>query len=361
MTTTTTELIKVDPKEFGLEETKATAIEQSFLPKIVERDGYVQVYENLLTKEITRQVCEEAATLRRKLVKVRTGIADIHKVEKAFYLASGRYVDALKNKHTLPIEQMEETLSNIEKHFENIEKERLEKLQIERIEAIAPYITDTTGLDFRTMQQEVFDAYLVAKKQAYFDFKAAEKAAEEERLAKELAEKAEQERIKLENERLKKEAEEREAILKAEREKAEKERLEVEAKIQAEREKIQAEERKKAEELAKKQAAEKAKQDAILKAEQELKAKLEAELEAKHKEEEKIEQDRLAEIKRKEAEAAKLAKAGDKAQLNAWVQSMLIEGIGTESMKQESIDVANSIMAKFESFKLWAKQEIEKL
>jgi len=34
-------------------------------------------------------------------------------------------VDALKNKHTLPIEQMEEKLAEIEKYYENLEKERI--------------------------------------------------------------------------------------------------------------------------------------------------------------------------------------------------------------------------------------------
>lgn len=358
----TNQLIKVNPNEFGLEETKANEMVSGLQPIFAEREILAAQYAEIITKEINAATIKEAKELRNRIVKNRTqGIEAWHKVNKEFYLRGGQFVDAIKRKEVAENERMEANLSDIEKHYENIEKERLDKLQIERVEAISPYVTDTTGLDFRTMQQEVFDAYLAAKKQAYFDFKAAEKAAEEERIAKELAEKAEQERIRLENEKLKKEAEEREAILKAEREKAEQERLAVEAKIQAEREKIQAEEKKKADELAKKQAEDKAKQDAILKAEQEAKAKIEAELKAKKEAEEKIEQDRLADIKRKEAEAAKLAKAGDKAQLNAWVESMLINGIGTESMKQESIDVANSIMTKFESFKSWAKQEIEKL
>jgi len=60
-------------------------------------------------------------------------------------------------------------------------------------------------------------------------------------------------------------------------------------------------------------------------------------------------------------EAEKLAKLGDKAQLKAWVDSMLIKGIGTEKMKPESIAIANSIFSKFEAFKKWALTEIESI
>lgn len=356
------ELVKINPSEFGLEETKANEMVSGLQPIFAEREILSAQYAEIIIKEIDQATCKEAKELRNRIVKNRTqGIEAWHKVNKEFYLRGGQFVDAIKRKESAENERMEANLLEIEKHFENIEKERIEKIQVERIELISPYVQDTTGLDFRTMQQDVFDAYLAAKKQAYFEFIEAEKKAEELRIAKEKQEAEERERIRLENERLKKEAEEREALLKAEREKAEKERLEVEKRIQAEREKVEAEERKKAEILAKQQAEEKAKQDAILKAEQEAKAKIEAELKAKQEAEAKAEQERLAEIKRKEQEAAKLAKAGDKAQLNAWVESMVISGIGTDSMKQESIDVANSIFAKFESFKLWAKQEIDKL
>ena len=107
------EISKIDPKEFGLEESQAATVESAFMPKIVERDGLKPIYEQLLTQEITPALCLEAKVLRLKLVKVRTGIAEIHKTQKAFFLAAGRYVDAWKTKETLPVEQMEENLEAI--------------------------------------------------------------------------------------------------------------------------------------------------------------------------------------------------------------------------------------------------------
>ena len=96
------ELILVDPKEFSIEEAKAKTIESSFMPKIVEFNGYKKVYQTIIESEISKENCKQAVDLGRKLVKVRTGIAEIHKTEKAYYLAAGRYVDALKNKLTEP-------------------------------------------------------------------------------------------------------------------------------------------------------------------------------------------------------------------------------------------------------------------
>ena len=109
------EITIIDSKDFGLTEDKAIQITQSFLPKIAEFNGYIEVYNLIITEDITEETISKANSLRKKLVKVRTGIADVHKAEKAFYLASGKYIDALKNKHTLPVLQMEEKLEEIEK------------------------------------------------------------------------------------------------------------------------------------------------------------------------------------------------------------------------------------------------------
>ena len=145
--------------------------------------------------------------LRLKLVKVRTGIADIHKSQKSFFLASGKFVDAWKNKETLPVTQMEEGLSKIEKHFERIEAEKLEKLREERSVILEKFDVNPGIGDPALMSDDVWKHYI---KSVESDYKAqieAEKKAEAERIAKQKAEIEEQKRIKVENERLKKEAE----------------------------------------------------------------------------------------------------------------------------------------------------------
>lgn len=350
-----TQIVLIDPKEYGLEELKASQIEQSFAPKLVERNGYVAVYEQLLTKEITKEVSKEAGDLRKKLVKVRTGIADIHKTEKAFYLASGRYVDALKNKLTLPIEQMEEQLTAIEKHYENIEKQRIENLHNERLAMIMPYLDDVTGLSFGSMEQDVFNAYLTAKKQAHADKIAAELKAEQERIEREEKEAAEREAQRIENERLKKEAEKRESEIKAEREEAARKQKELDDKLAAEKaaaDEALRIEREKADAERKRIEAE---NEAKLAAERAEREKVVAELKAKQEEELKAENERKQAEAKAAKEAEKLAKAPIKKQLTAWVQEF--------SVPQNTIEHATKtlIEEKFVAFKVWANSEIEKI
>lgn len=167
----------LNPEEFGIDLKKATGIEASFLPKKVETEGFMKVYENIINKEINKETCKEARELRLQLVKVRTGISDIHKAEKEFFLLSGRYVDALKNKLTEPVKQMEEKLLDIEKYFENEEKKRKEELRAYRESQLEPYGTDTTFISLDLMSDDQF-LDLLSKEQLSFETR---KREEEER------------------------------------------------------------------------------------------------------------------------------------------------------------------------------------
>lgn len=366
-----TEIIKVDPKEFGLESNQVTTIEQAFLPKIQEREALAEIYNGLITGEITPELCKQAKEVRLKLVKVRTGIADIHKSQKAFFLSAGRFVDAWKNKETLPVEQMEEKLSEIENYYVNIEKERVAKLSEQRKNEALQY-TDYPAGELGLMSDFVYNAYLTGLKVAYDARIAAEKKAEEERIEaerkaalnsdrkaktirlveyidnyesvyfgdmsegefmeivniaieKRTAKEDEQARIKSELESAKVEAERKEKEMAKERAKADAERKALEEKARAEAEKA-------------------AKEKAALEAE--LKAKADAEaaqLKAKQ------EAERLAKI-----EAEKAAKAPRKEKLTMWVDGFIIPTFEGDS-------VADEITDKFEAFKRWAKSEIEKL
>ena len=323
-----TQVTKIDPKEYGLEEKQVQTIEQAFAPKIAERDGYIERYNKIIKTELTESLCNEAGDLRKKLVKVRTGIAEIHKTQKAFFLAAGRFVDAWKNKETAPIEQMEENLGKIEKHFIIIEQERIAKLESDRAELLKQY-TDIMPMSLGLMQEDVFQAYLSAQKVAYESRIEAEKQAELDRIAKEKAEAEERERIRIENEALKQAAIEREKAIEAERIEAAKKQKAIEDAARAEREKAEEERAKLAAEL-------KAKQEAELKAKQEA---------------EKAEQLRIEYEK-------KAAKAPDKDKLKAFITSITLPVL-PNLKTAESKATASVITAKFEAFKTWANQQIE--
>ena len=360
------EVVKVDSKQFGLEENKASEIESSFLPMKTEIEGLNKVYEELINAEITEELSVKAKSFYTLLKKVNGNNDRIHKSQKAYFLAGGKFADALKNKNKDIIDVMKEKTLSIVNHFEKLEEERIIKLSESRAEEITPFLHPEAQqpIDLGYMADDVWSNYLLGAKASYEARIKAKEEAENVRLEAEkkaelerLAELAEQERIRKENELLKKQAEEKEAErlaeLKAidEKEKAaqlERERL---AKIEANKKaKIEAEVKAKADaEKAEFERKLKIANDAKLKAEKEVKAKADAE---------KAEKERLANVEAEKLEALRKADlAPEKEKISKWIDSMLISPIGTDGISDEGIVICNSIFEKFSAFKAWAQTQ----
>lgn len=329
------ELVKLNASDYGLEETKAKEISEFFKPMLDTMESFEYEFNDIVKLEINDETCAKAKELRNRYVKVRTGTSKIHKELKQFYLQGGRFVDGFKNAQLMASNGKEEKLMSIEKHFENIEKERLENLQEERVSELSKYLEDAEERILCDMDKEVWNAYISTKKKDYLDKIEAEKEAEKERLEKERLEKEAIEKQRIENEKLKKEAEAIELLI-------EKERKENEAILKQERLKAE-KEAKRLKDIA----------DAKLKKELEAKAKIELELKRKQIAEAEAKKEKeSAELKAKK-EAEKLAKAPIKKQLNIWVDTFELPHLRTDN------DKAVEIKKRFESFKKWAKTEIE--
>ena len=280
-----TELVKIDPAEYGLTEDKAKQVSSMFKPMLEKMEELETEFNEVVELDMSEETCAKAKEVRLKYVKVRTGTAKIHKELKAFYLQGGRFVDGWKNAQLMASQGKEEKLQEIEKYYENLEKERIANLQAERAAMLGQYEVETIPGNLGEMEDLVWDNFLAGTKANYEARIAAEKKAEEERIAREKAEQEERERIRKENERLKAEAEA--ARIQAEKEAAE--RAEA-ARIEAEKRAKEEAERKAKEEAAKKE------HEAQLKKEREEKERIAAELKAKQE----------AERKAKEAEAARV-------------------------------------------------------
>jgi hypothetical protein len=278
-------LVKINAAEYGLEESKAKEIAQMFKPMLDRMEALEVQFNEVMGRDIEPETIQMARDLRLAYVKVRTGTAEIHKKAKAHTLQVGRFIDGWKNTQLLASQGNEEKLREIEDHFVNIEKARIAKLQEERSIELQKY-TEYVPADVGAMDEEVWKNYLSGVKLNYDARVEAERKAEKERIAKEKAEAEERERIRVENEKLKKEAEARE--------KAEKARIKKEEAEQKAREEREAEER--------------AKHEAALKKEREAKAKAEAELKAKHEAEQKAREEEEARIQKELAkgDAAKV-------------------------------------------------------
>lgn len=329
---------EINPVEFGIEPVKAKEMLSGLSIAYSEREVLKQSYIDVIELPITKENLSSFKELRLKIVKNRTqGFESWHKTNKAFYLAGGRFVDAIKNKEVLENEQMESKLLEAEKFFENQEKERIQKLHDSRIELIKQYREDVTGLELGNMDEQIFQDFLSGAK-TRFENEQKQREAEVKRIeAERLAEIERQKAIEAENAKLKSEAEAKQKAL-------EKERAEALAKQKT----IQDAADKKARE-------EKAKQDAILKAEQEAKAKVEAELQAKKEAEAKAESERIAKEKAEKLEAEKLAKAPIKKQLSVWVNSFEIPTVGVDN------ETSKEIKEKFEAFKKWSLTQVNNL
>lgn len=318
------QIVKINPKDYGLTETKAKEIEAMFAPMLQKMVELEQEFNELSKLEISKETCQKARELRLKYVKVRTGTAEIHRELKAFYLNGGRFVDGWKNAQLFASQGMEEKLSAIENHFENLERERISKLQDKRSNELLKYDVDYIPENLGLMPDDVWNNFLLGTKTNYENRKEAERKAEQERIAKEKAKAEERERIRKENEQLKKQAEERERLAKIEAEKRAKEEAERQKKLKAERKEREERERQEREQY-----------EAELKKEREEREKVEAELKAKREAKE-------AEIKAKAEAERKALLAPDKKKLKILAEQ--IQLITYPSVKsQEAFEIVQKV------------------
>ena len=329
---------EIKPDLFGLELAKAQEMTSGLSTTIAEREVLRNAYIDVIGLEINAENLPIFKDLRLKIVKNRTqGIEKWHKANKAFYLAGGRFVDAVKNKEIVVNEEMESKLLEAEKFFENLEKQKAKELNDARIAKILPYLENAENMNFAEFSDEDFDDLVFAKK-ARFENAEKEREAEALRIETErLAEIERQKAIEAENARLKAEAEAKEIELKKER-----------AVALAKQKEIQDEADKKARE-------EKAKQDAILEEQRKENARIAKELQDKKDAEIKAENERLAKIEADKKEAEKLAKAPVKKQLSIWVDSFELPECTTYNA------TSKEIAEKFEAFKKWAKSRVDSI
>jgi len=268
-------IIKMEAPELAvIEASKALQIKATFEPMVKMLEQFEGGFNDIVVKaekEITLEVVGEAKRLRIDIGKVRIATEKLRVEQKEEYLRAGKAIDGVANILKWAVSDKEDKLKEIENYFELQEKERKNKLQLERVELLKLYVEDASDRDLAGMEEDVWVAYLAAKKKDYEDQIEAARLAEEERKAKEKEAEEERERLRIENEKLRLEAEKR---AEEERERLKKEAEELEAR------------RKKEDEERKEREVKEAEQKAITdKLEKELREKREAEEKAKADEE----------------------------------------------------------------------------
>ena len=351
-------LVKFEaPELMEIEDSRANQIRETFEPMAEMLEGFEDKYKSLVEESkngIDSEITAKAKRLRLDIRKVRTETDKLHKEVKHRYLIAGRAVDGVRNILKNAVYEREENLEKIEKHFENLERERIEKLQKERVEKLSKYVEDAEERDLGNMEEDVWNAYFSAKKQAWEDEQEAIRKAEAERKEREEKEtllnkrresiwklgdffdyenltletsEDEFQKMVFEAEKKKKDHEKEQEKLRIEAEKREKQ-------LQKEREEREAERKKREKQLEK----ERQKREEAERKERERKEKERKEREEKEKAE-------------REAAAAPVRK-----RMKSWVDSFELPQLpGDEN------EASKDIQQKFESFKKWAKDRADQI
>src|SRR3990167_6911036 len=198
-------------KETGLMPTKAEVIIKSFVGFLEQAEEWEAKAKQIVITDISQtKEMREAREARLALKDIRVKTENVRKELKEQSLREGMAIDGVANIVKALVIPIEEHLERQEKFVEIREETRKEKVNVERMAMMAMFIPDTSVYNLKEMSDEAFQKLLETSKIAYEAVLAAEKKAEQERVALEKAQVEEQKRIKLENEKMKKEAEARE-------------------------------------------------------------------------------------------------------------------------------------------------------
>lgn len=347
------ELVKA--KEFEIEETKAIELTKGLKIPLKEREVLLEEFDKISKLDVSAENIKKFKELRIKFKNNRTkGIVAWHKTTKAFFLAGGKFVDSIKNAEILINEQCEAKLEEAEKFQEIQEAKRISELTIKREAELEPFELEIIPPNLGSIDNATWEAMKLGYK-ASQDAKIKAEKEEAERIEKERleAEKLEAERLRIEQlekdrrfktSRLVEYIKDYDTIVFAELSEAEFEKtcksaIDARAKHEAEQEAIRVENEKlKAEAIKREEEAEKQRieQKKIADKKEADRIKKEAEEKAERKRLQKIEDDKKAKLE----EERRLAKEkADRLEREA------------EEKRQEEIKAEKERLAKAEADK----------
>jgi hypothetical protein len=206
-----------------------------------EAGKIIKDYESIVvTSEDQLDIMAEAKTKRLLLKRVRTTVENKRKELKEDSLRTGKAIDAVAKyiKDTItPVEnylELQEMFAKTQQAKRDAEKREL------RLKQLTPYTDNPFMYDYFSMTEEMFTELVDTLKLQHERKLEEERRVEEQRIAKEKFEAEEQERVRAENLKLRKEAEERDAREIKERKQREAEQRIAQDKLDEERKKREA-------------------------------------------------------------------------------------------------------------------------
>lgn len=195
-------------------------------------------HDIVVTSEDQVTEMAKARAARLNLKSIRVDVEKTRKELKEQSLREGKAIDGMANIIKALIIPEEERLEKQEKFAEVMAQKRKNDQYIKRVELLAPYVDDISVYNLLEMDEPVFQQLLDNSMKAHAAQLEAERRAEVERKQEAERKAKEDERVRLENIKLKKEADEREKEFakqrKLDEEKAKKEKEASDKKLAAE-------------------------------------------------------------------------------------------------------------------------------
>jgi hypothetical protein len=200
--------LEIVVKESGVIASKAQILVDSFKPLYFSALDLADKAKDITVTDITQvEEMAKAKEIGKALQRVRLDADEIRGNLKEESLREGKAIQSVFNVIKKFIEPIEESLKEKEKFAERAEQARLDAIQVERVQTLGKYVDDISIYNLREMTEDVFNNLVDINKKAYEDRQEVIRLAEVDRIAKENEVKAENERIRLENETLKAEKE----------------------------------------------------------------------------------------------------------------------------------------------------------
>ena len=203
------ELLILNAKDFNLTIERLEQIKEPFIPLAEEYKTYIWQIETTLNefkeKWISIDLENKAKRLKLYIAKIRTATKKTKDIEKDWVLQIWNAIQKCHNIIVDIIIEQELKLEEIIKFAENKEKERINKLQNNRIYEVADYWIDWTNLSLWFMKDEIYTLYLAWLKLDYEKKKKEEAELKIKLEQEELKRREDEERVKLENDKLKEE------------------------------------------------------------------------------------------------------------------------------------------------------------
>lgn len=330
----------------GLDKQSEDTLKNAFTPLFQQAEQWKSKVDGIVVTDI-KQVREMrlARETRLALKEIRTTAEKTRKALKEDSLRRGKAIDGVYNVLEFLIKPLETRLEDMEKFAERQEEKPKDALAGERAEALKPFGIDLTLYNLRDMNDTTFADLLNGTRLAQEARLAAEMKAEADRIEKARQDAEDRAKQRAENERLKKEAAEREELLRAERVKAEAERKAIEEKAEAARRAAEAKARAEREAIEAKARAEKEAAEAALRKEREESAKKQADADkARKAAEAALAKQKADEAKRiaadKEA-ARKAALAPDKDKILAFAAELRAIAVPNIGKKAELLRIVD--------------------